>query len=239
MVLRILSKKPNALFSFCRQGRQNPCRLKKTDFSFNTDSTGARYVCKATDLLTKKHREDDEGFDGGLMYKKPGPSCAVVSFQLYLSHQNPLNEFLFQRPKRNPSTSEYVWSDNMVVGECTLGKKMKIISQAANFPSATQTIQSGRQLTILDKSGFEARHIMAISGHKNKASIWSYSKTDICTKMSETLTTRCEVNEELSFMNSHQSSPVLSFLQDKVIINSSCLEITKNFNFFNCNVNIQ
>ena len=33
---------------FCRRGRQNLRQLKKTNFSFNTDSTGARYVCKAT-----------------------------------------------------------------------------------------------------------------------------------------------------------------------------------------------
>jgi len=47
---------------FCRQGRQNLHQLKKTDFSFNTDSTGACYVCKATDELTKNCWEDDEGF---------------------------------------------------------------------------------------------------------------------------------------------------------------------------------
>ena len=34
---------------FCRRGRQNLRQLKKTDFSFNTDGTGARYVCKTTD----------------------------------------------------------------------------------------------------------------------------------------------------------------------------------------------
>ena len=81
---------------------------------------------------------------------------------------------------------------------------------------------------------------MAVSGHKNEASIRSYSKTGICTrKMSETLTTRGQLSEELSVMNSHQSSPVLSLSQEEVIINSSGSEITKNFNFFNCNVNIQ
>ena len=40
-------------------------------------------------------------------------------------------------------------------------------------------------------------------------------------------------------MNSHQSSPVLSLSQEEVIINSSRSQITKNSNFFNCNVNIQ
>lgn len=57
----------------------------------------------------------------------------------------------------------------------------------------------------------------------------------------ETFTTRCDVSEELSVMNSHQSSPILSLSQEEIIINSSRsgFEITKNFNFFNCNVHIQ
>ena len=68
-----------------------------------------------------------------------------------------------------------------------------------------------------------------------KAASGAIAKTDICTKkkMSETLTTRCEVSEELSVMNSHQSSPVLSLWGEEVIINSSCSDITKYFNFFN------
>ena len=79
-------------------------------------SSGARYVCKTT--------ENDDGFDGrGLMYEeKAGPNCPVVSFDL-----NPLNEFLFQRPKRNASTSEDFPYDNLVVGERTLGEKIKKI----------------------------------------------------------------------------------------------------------------
>ena len=126
---------------FCRRGRQNLRQLKKTDFLLNTDSTGERYVWKATDEITKNRREDDEVFDGGLMYENPGPNCLAVSFELYLSHLNPLNEFLFQRPKRNASIPENVWYDNMVVGERTLGEKMKKIL------ARSKTIQSGRQLS--------------------------------------------------------------------------------------------
>ena len=188
---------------FCRRGKQNLRQLKKTDFSFNTDSTRARYVCKETDELTKNRREDDEGFDGGLMYETPGPNCPLVSIELYLSHLNPLNEFIFTRPRRNVSTSEDVWYDNILLGERTLGEKMKNISQEAKL-SKCYTNHSIREtvVTILDKSGFEARHIMAVSEHKNEASIRSYSKTDISTKkkMSETLTTRCEV----PFLASHK-----------------------------------
>ena len=115
------------------------------------------------------------------MYEKPGPNCPVVSFELYLSHLNP--EFLFQRPRRNASTSEDLWYNNMVVGERTVGQKMKNILREAKL-SKCNTNHSIRAIavTILDKSGFEARHIMAISGHKNEARNRSYSKTGISTK---------------------------------------------------------
>lgn len=52
-------------------------------------------MCKVTDELIKNRREDDEGFDGGLMYEKFGLNCFVVFFKLYLSYLNFLNEFLF------------------------------------------------------------------------------------------------------------------------------------------------
>ena len=92
-----------------------------------------------------------------------------------------MNEFLFQRPKS--SGKEEVWYDNMVVGENTLGKQMKVISQQAEL-STTYTNHSIRAttITILDRSVCEARHIMSMSGNRNESSIKSYSKTDENTK---------------------------------------------------------
>ena len=74
---------------------------------------------------------------------------------------------LFQQWGYN--TSEDIWCDNMMVSECTLGEKMKNISQEAKL-SKCYTNHSIRStaVTILDKSGFEARHIMAVGGHKNE-----------------------------------------------------------------------
>ena len=37
-------------------------------------------------------------------------------------------------------------------------------------------------ITILDRSGFEVRYIMSVSGHGNESSIKSYSKTNENTK---------------------------------------------------------
>ena len=58
---------------FCRRGRQNLRELKIKDFSSTKDDKGARYVTKSGDELTKNRREDDEGFEGGMMFEKTGP----------------------------------------------------------------------------------------------------------------------------------------------------------------------
>ena len=174
---------------FRRRGRQSIRPVKRTDFSFNMGSTGARWVCKAADELTKNRREDDEGFDWGLMYEKPSPNCPVVSFELYLSHLNPLNEFLCERNKRNVGTFGAFGTTTWWWENVHLARKWKNISREAKL-SKCYTNHSIRvtAVTILDKSGFEARHITAVSGHKNEVSIRSYRKTEIYTKkkMSET-----------------------------------------------------
>ena len=103
------------------------------------------------------------------MYATEGVWCPVVSFEKYLQHLNPENEFLFQRPKKEVSSNAEDWYDNMVVGERSLGDMMKRISKEANL-SRIYTNHSirAKAVTILDKSGFEARHVMTVSGHRLK-----------------------------------------------------------------------
>ena len=78
----------------------------------------------------------------------------------------------------------------MVVGERTLGEKMKCISKEAELSKiySNHSIRA-TAVTILDKCGYDARHIMAVSGHKSVSSIRSYFKTDTSTKkqMSESM----------------------------------------------------
>ena len=118
---------------FFRRGRQNFRQLKKTDFEINVNSQGTkRCVVKTTDELTKNHRAHDvQAEEGGMMIANDGPFCPVSSFEKYLSVLNPMNEYLFQRPKKSAGEGE-IWYDNMVVGENTLGKKMKVISHQAD-----------------------------------------------------------------------------------------------------------
>ena len=174
---------------FCRRGRQNLRQLKKTDFAVKTNDRGIKYVTKISDELTKNHREDNNPEESGSMYETGGQFCPVASFEKYLQHSNPNNEFLFLRPKKEINNE--IWYDNMVVGERMLANKMKEISTEAKL-SHIYTNHSIRatSITLLDKAGFEARHIMTVSGLRNESSIRSYSKTDEKTKerMSRQLT---------------------------------------------------
>ena len=190
---------------FCRRGRQNLRQLKKADFEVHTDATGAKFVSNVRDELTKNHREDDKAEEGGVMYATEGVWCPVSSLEKYLQHLNP--------------KKRVVWYDNMVVGERSLGDMMKRISLKEANLSRIYTNHSIRAtaVTILDKSGFEARHIMTVSGHRNESSTRAYSKTDQTAKrrMSETLTAAgagnsqwrlCEVRKPYSWKYQFVSS---------------------------------
>ena len=56
-------------------------------------------------------------------------------------------------------------------------------------------------VTILDERGFEARHIMSLSGHRSESSIRSYSRTGagIKRKMSNQLSNFCDENATFDF----------------------------------------
>ena len=64
-----------------------------------------------------------------------------------------------------------------------LEKKMKVISQQAQL-SVIYTNHSIRAtaVTIFDRSGFEARQIMSVSGHRSESSLKIYCKTGQNTK---------------------------------------------------------
>ena len=80
--------------------------------------------------LIKNHREDVEAEpEGGVMFATRDVWCPVPSFEKYLQHLNPKNEFLFQRPKKEVSSGSVVCYDNMVGGERSLGDMMKRISR--------------------------------------------------------------------------------------------------------------
>ena len=93
-----------------------------------------------------------------------------------MSNLNSQCSALFQRPKKNADDEQSIWYDNQCVGIHTLSNKMKSISRLAKL-SRDYTNHSIRatSISILDECGFEARHIMCVSGHKSETSIRSYA----------------------------------------------------------------
>ena len=79
---------------------------------------------------------------------------------------------------------------------------MKNISREANLSKEyTNHCIRATSVTVLDDSGFEARHIMSLSGHRSESSIRSYSRTSmgIKRKMSTQLSNFCEDDISFSF----------------------------------------
>ena len=199
-------------------------------------------MTKSGDEVTKNRREDDKGFEGGMMFEKPRPQCPVASLELYIKHLNPKNEFLFQRPKKGSKIGvDHVCFDNMVVGEHTLCEKMKCISKEAEFSNHSNHSIRATAVTILDKCGYEARHIMAVSGHKSESSIQSYCKADTSMKkqMSESM---AAATSTVALPESNvQPSPLLSLSQEEffmrdVSVSTSTTQVSKTYNFSNGNV---
>ena len=159
---------------FCNRGRENLREFRKDDFVLEIGSKGKYFA--AVDRLTKNHRNDDEKSSGGCMYEEPqSPRCPPVrAFQNYLDKLNPACEWLWQRPKRidKVTPDSKPWYDNIPLGKNQLGAMMKTLSAKANL-SKTYTNHCFRAtcITLLDQKGFQARHIMSVSGHKSEASI--------------------------------------------------------------------
>ena len=207
----------------------------------------------------KPPSNDAQAEEGGMMVANDSPYCPVHSFEKCLNHLNPLNEFLFQRPKRWCSSDGTIWYDNMVLGENTLGKKMKVLSKEAKL-SVEYTNHSIRAttITILDRNGYEASHIMSVSGHRSESSLKSYTKTGDLTKckMAGCLSSaidssehhiaksRDAINPEMSALatlnEGNEIESLLTNSQEELIMRDFSFQTTtqtsKQYNFYNCQI---
>ena len=99
-------------------------------------------------------------------------------FVLYKSKLNPKSDCLWQKPRVcELNYTDEIWYENRTVGHDPLERFMKYLSKAANLSTQSYTNHSiqATVITTLDKCGFEARHITAISGHKNESTVKTYS----------------------------------------------------------------
>ena len=99
-------------------------------------------------------------------------------FELYRSKLHPECDFLWQRPRRgHVFYSDDYWYEKTRVGHNPLETFMRRLAEEANLMNKQYTNHSIRATCIsnLDRFGFEARHITAISSHKSESTIKEYS----------------------------------------------------------------
>lgn len=206
-------------------------------------------MCKVKDELTRNWRENNDA--------QESQCVKVVGLFAQFCHLknvtclNLKNEYLFQRPKKGADESDKVWYDNMVVGQRTLGEKMKKLPIEAKLSGVymNHSIRA-TMITKLDESGYEAQHIMAVSGHRNESSIRSYSsQTSLSTtrKMSETLSeslnNKKTVNHSEIPAAESALQPLLTASQEEHIFNELSIEQSNTQktvnNFYNCSFNFE
>ena len=142
-------------------------------------------------------------------------------FQLYVSKLNPKRDDLWQKPKKDVSTTDQVWYDNVPVGPHPLDNFMKGLAERAQLskPYTNHCIRS-TCITNLDESGFEARHITAVSGHKSETTIKNYSVKCPDKKkrqMSDALSEKLLPN---AFANSSPATKKAKLTHTEVVANS-------------------
>lgn len=119
---------------FCNRGRENLREIQKSDLIFEENN---QYI-EMRDMATKNHKgdrlRDDNGSQGGRIYKTGNKLCPFTSLEKYLSVLHPECEFFFQRPKTKVESGPGAyWFDKCPCGKNTLGNKMKKLSTDAKL----------------------------------------------------------------------------------------------------------
>jgi hypothetical protein len=121
----------------------------------------------------KNHR-NDENKEQVMFENTDDPLCPVKSFQKYISKLNPSCEAFLQRPAAKFHKRD-IWYVNAPLGIHTIATMLKNISSEAGLAhSYTNHCVKATTGTVLKKAGLANRDIMAVTGHKNVASLDSY-----------------------------------------------------------------
>ena len=96
----------------------------------------------------------------------------MKTFKLYTSRLNPKQTRLWQTPLNSVGWETTEWYSEERLGKNKIQALMPTLVKKANLSNKILTNHCicSTCITLLDNSGFEARHIMAISGHKKEES---------------------------------------------------------------------
>lgn len=97
--------------------------------------------------------------------------CPYGQFRSSINKLNQNHDVLWRRPSKG-NELKY---DKIVLEKNVIDKWKNLSKQAGLSKIYTNYCLRSTSITKLDRSGFEARHIMSISGHQSERSIRSYS----------------------------------------------------------------
>lgn len=244
---------------FVSRGLEFHEQLRRDSFVFNFDENGEEYV-------TVSHETKQKNWQGGIeskenqgekrMYAVPaaGPKCPVQSLKYFLSKTDPSAVSLFNRCEKSALASpdsHAIWYNSIPLKHYNFTRFMSDICKQAGI-STTYTAHCLRATAIqgMNDAGFEIRHIMHMSGHKNEASVRSYNR-DCSTAqkkaLSETLASLTMTSSENMPATSLQTlpKPTVQHPCDTdpvpvVSMNSNILSagLLSNSSFANCTFNL-
>ena len=100
-------------------------------------------------------------------------------YKLYFSKIHKDVNYLWQRPKQGRiHYTDDKWYDRQIIGKDPLERYMKYLAKELKLSNINYTNHSIRAtcITLLDRAQFEARHIIAITGHRSESTIKKYAK---------------------------------------------------------------
>ncbi len=105
------------------------------------------------------------------------PLCPLTLYNFYTKKLNPKCPELWQKPRTGHIFyTQDIWYEGRIVGHDKLDHFMTFLSRDLELSQkCTNHCICSTCITLLNKSGFEGCHIVAISGHKSEATIKSYS----------------------------------------------------------------
>ena len=166
---------------FVTRGLEAHHQLRRDSLSFRHDESG-QYVTLSHDLQQKNHQggiEKSEHKGEKRVYATGTKLCPVKVLKLFLEKTDPEAEMLFNQMNEqaisNPDIE--IWYTTKQLSKRTFCNFMPNISKAANLSTRyTAHCLRATAIEMLNDEGFQARHIMFMSNHRNEASLRSYSR---------------------------------------------------------------
>ena len=152
--------------------------MRPHHFEVTHDDEGKQFIRKLSSEATKNHKGDiveDFKPEGVRIYATGTALCPVALFIKYLGKLNPNYDVMWQKPRDSYDVNDSCWYKKKSLGTNVLAVMMTQISESANLSEKyTNHCVRATCITVLNESGFAARQIVTVSGHRNEQSVQTY-----------------------------------------------------------------